>query len=302
MPIHSELFQEAGRCSYSQAWAPIMTQDGEFINRGSLVIMASETLGQPLYTELVGNCLDFESQLSWLDKSFKQRGAPTELLVPTEELAEALRPRCPNSQILVEAAPPALRAIRNEMMPPEMEYALYSPLQMLGQRKALELYRSGAEFLARELWRTYRDDQVFRFISDGKEYGVIVGGSTRFQDSGVTISPSIKEAIRHSEQPKACFGAGGPAVIDHRDLNFLVEQRIQLPRQKHPMFVLDLKDKKGSLKDLRWLLRTLPEMARTGTPRIQDGKRRLEWTDQCVKPGRAGLFPAYWDPRTVRAS
>ncbi|MBS2036973.1 hypothetical protein JST97_18425 [bacterium] len=295
MPIHTDVFAEAGRCSYSQTWAPTLTQDGEFLNRGSLVLMVSESRGQPLYSELVGSRLDFESQLSWLDKCFKQRGVPPELLVPNQQLAEALATRCPNSQILVDAAPPELLAIREQMMPAEMEYALYSPLQMLGQSKALELYRSGANFLAQEIWRIYRDDQIFRFISQGQEYGLTVGGSSRFQDSGVMIFSSLKEAARHSNPPLACFGAGGPATLHHRDLNFLMEHEIILPRQKHPMFVLNLRDKKGSLRDLRWLLQTLPELARSGRPLAEDGKRRLEWTDLRVKSGRSGLFPAYWD-------
>jgi len=294
MPTHTEIFTKAGRCSYSQTWVPTLVHDGDFLNRGSLAVLASETLQQALFTEVLPQPLDFDSQISWLDKCFKQNGAPAEILVPTEKMAEVLALRCPGSQIVVDASPPVLVQLRNLLFPPEMEYALYSIVRMLGERKALDLYLDAEDFLHLELWRTFKDDEIFRFTSHGREYGVTVGGSTRFQDSGVSIYSSVKDTIKHTNPPKAAFGPGGPAVVHYQDLNFLARHEIQLPRQKHPMFVLDRKDKSGSLKDLRWLLQHLPELARTGQDSFECGKRRLERTDLRIKEGRAGLFPAYW--------
>ena len=299
MPTHTEIYTKAGRCSYSQTWVPTLVPDGAFLNRGSLAVLASETLQQPLFTEVLPQPLDFDSQISWLDKCFKQQGAPAEILVPTEKLAEALAPRCPASQIVVDPSPPVLVQLRNLLFPPEMEFSLYSIVRMMGEKKALDLYLDAEDFLHLELWKSIQDDEVFRFTSRGREYGVLVGGSTRFQDSGVAIYSSVKETIKHTTPPKAAFGPGGPATLHHQDLNFLVRHEVQLPRQKHPMFVLDLKDKNGSLKDLRWLLQQLPELARTGEKVVESGKRRLERTDLRVKEGRSGLFPAYWDESRV---
>ena len=299
MPTHTEIFTKAGRCSYSQTWLPTLVPDGAFLNRGSLAVLASETLQQPLFTEVLPQPLDFDSQISWLDKCFKQHGAPAELLVPHQKLAEALAARCPGSQIVVEPSPPVLMQLRNLLFPPEMEYALYSIVRMVGERKALELYLDAEDFLQLELWRSIQDDEIFRFTSHGREYGVVVGGSTRFQDSGVSIYPTLKETVKHTKPPMAAFGPGGPATVHYQDLNFLARHEVQLPRQKHPMFVLDMKDKNGSLKDLRWLLRQLPELVRTGQASLESGKRRLERTNLRVKEGRAGLFPAYWDHSQV---
>jgi len=59
-PTHTEIFTKAGRCSYSQTWVPTLVPDGAFLNRGSLAVLASETLQQPLFTEVLPQPLDFD--------------------------------------------------------------------------------------------------------------------------------------------------------------------------------------------------------------------------------------------------
>ncbi|MBX3171757.1 MAG: hypothetical protein KF760_30380 [Candidatus Eremiobacteraeota bacterium] len=300
MPTHTELFHEAGVCSYSQSWTPIWRPGAEEVTRGCLAILVSETNQQPVFTEVVAQPLDFDSQIAWLDKCFKQAGAPTQLLVPTEALAEVLRPRCPNSEIFVDPAPRHHGWIRESLWPADAEAVPFSILAMLGEKKARELYVDCEHFLVLEPWNTIKDDEVFRFTSHGKEYGVVVGGSTRFQDGGISVFASVKTAIKQSSPPISWFGPGNALVVHYRDLNFLdrcnirIPQRL-LPRLKFPMITPDKRDRRTSLKDLRFLVRQLPEMLHTGKKLLEEGKRRLEWTELRIKKGRAGLFPAYWD-------
>ena len=298
MPTHTDLYLAAGVCSYSQSWSPLWLQGPE-ITRGSLLMLASETRQQPLYTETVPEPLDFDSQIAWLDKCFKQAGAPTQLLVPSQELAEALRARCPRSEIVVESSPPHHGWIREAYVPFEAENVPFSVVRMLGEKKAGELYAQSDRFLRLELWKNIQDDEIFRFQSGRREFGVVVGGSTRFQDNGISIYSSVKEAMKHSQPPVVCFGPGNPCLVHYQDLNFLERRQIRipqlLPRLKAPMFMLDPKDRRQSLKDLNWLMRHLPELASSGASLTEAGKRRLERTDLRVKPGRAGLFPAFWD-------
>ncbi len=299
MPTHTELFHLAGVCSYSQSWTPIWRPGEEEITRGCLVILASETNQQPVFTEVVAQPLDFDSQIAWLDKCFKQEGAPVQMLVPTEEFAEVLRRRCPNSEIFVDPAPRHHGWIREALWPADAECIPYSILDLLGEKKARELYLDCEHFLVLEPWNTIKDHEVFRLTSHGKEYGVVVGGSTRFQDGGISVFASVKEAMKQSVPPVTCFGPGNPLLVHYQDLNFLERSNIRipqrLPRLKFPMIHLDKKDRHASLKDLRFLLRQLPEMVRTGKKLLEGGKRRLEWTNVRIKEGRAGLFPAYWD-------
>ena len=299
MPTHTDLYLAAGVCSYSQSWSPLWLQGPE-ITRGSLLMLASETRQQPLYTETVMQPLDFDSQISWLDKCFKQDGAPTQLLVPSQQLAEALRPRCPRSEILVDPSPRHHGWIREAYVPFEAENVPFSVVRILGEKKARELYAESDRFLRMELWKNIQDDEIFRYQSGRREFGVQVGGSTRFQDNGISIYASVKEAMKHSQPPLSCFGPGNPCLVHYQDLNFLERSEIRipqlLPRLKFPMFTLDPKERRQSLKDLHWLMRRLPDLA-AGGKQVEDGKRRLERTDVRVKPGRAGLFPAFWDKR-----
>lgn len=299
MPTHTDLFTQAGICSYSQSWSPIWRPGEDEITRGVLIMLASESKRQALFTEFVAQPLDFDSQIAWLDKCFKQEGAPPQLLVPSEELAVALRLRCPNSEIVVEKAPYYHGRIRETLWPADTEAVPYSILSMLGEKKARELYLSCEHFLVTEPWNTIQDDEVFRFTSHRKEYGVVVGGSTRFQDAGIAIFASVKDALKQNEPPISCFGPGNALLVHYQDLNFLdrcnirIPQRL-LPRLKFPMLTLEARDRRSSLKDLRFLLRQLPELVRTGRTLADDGKRRLERTNLRIKEGRAGLFPAYW--------
>lgn len=306
MPTHTELFPEAGVCSYSQSWTPVWRPGKDEITRGCLVILVSETNQQPVFTEVVPQPLDFDSQIAWLDKCFKQVGAPTRLLVPSEAFAEVLRPRCPNSEVLVDPAPRHHEWIRESLWPADAECIPYSILATLGERKAREFYLDCEHFLVLQPWNTIQDDEIFRFTSHGKEFGVVVGGSTRFQDGGISIFASVKAAIKQNDPPLSCFGPGNALLVHYRDLNFLDRCNIRipqrLPRLKFPMLTLDLKDRRSALKDMRFLLRQLPEMVRTGKRLVEEGKRRLEATEVRIKEGRAGLFPAHWDQGTKWAA
>lgn len=300
MPVHTDLYHIAGICSYSQTWAPVWYPGKEEISRGSLVMLASETNFQPVCTELVPFPLDFDSQISWMDKCFKQTGAPVELWLPDERFAEAMSPRCPNSRILVMPESRQHHWIREGLWPADAETVPHSPLQMLGERKAREFYLACEHFLVQQVHQRIQDDEIFRFTSEDREYGVVVGGSTRFQDAGVAIYSSLKLTAKQTEPPLTCFGPGSALTVHYRDLNFLEHNKIRipqmlLPRVKFPMVLLQSKNKQAALKDLRFLLRNLPEMAATGSKLVEQGKRRLERTDLRVKAGRAGQFPAYWD-------
>lgn len=303
MPIHTDLYLAAGLCSFSQTWSPLWYPGSEELTRGSLLMLASETHRQPLFTEVVPHPLDFDSQIAWLDKSFKQHGAPAHLLVCNEELVSALTPRCPNSIINVNLCPPHHRKLCEGMWPPASEKVPYSILALLGEKAAREFYLDCEHFLVQELWRQIQDDEVFRLTRGSKEYGVLVGGSTRFQDYGISIFSSVKEAVKQKEQPQSCFGPGNALTVHYQDLNFLDDCKIRipqlLPRLKFPMVFLDKKDRLAALKDLGFLMRRLPEMARTGEREAEEGKRRLQRTESRVKQGRAGLFPAYWDKWSV---
>lgn len=299
MPTHTQIFTKAGICSYSQSWSPIW-RPGEEVTRGVLILLASESNQQPVFTEVVAQPLDFESQIAWLDKCFKQEGAPPCLLVPSESFAEVLRTRCPNSEIVVEPAPQHHGWIREALWPAEAEAVPYSIVRLLGEKKARELYLECEHFLVQEPWTTIQDDEIFRLTSDGREYGVVVGGSTRFQDGGISVFKSLKEAIKQNNPPVSCFGPGNALLVHYKDLNFLdrcnirMPQRL-LPRLKFPMLALDRRDYRSSLKDLRFLIRQLPQLGRSGQKLVEDGKRRLERTHLRIKEGRAGLFPARWD-------
>ncbi|MBN9414184.1 hypothetical protein ABS71_18455 [bacterium SCN 62-11] len=298
MPIFNEIYEKAGVCSFSQSWSPIWYPGTEECTRGCLVILASETHQQPLFTEVVPVPLDLDGQLAWLDKSFKQHGAPAELLVNSEELALALRLRCPHSTIAVDPSPRHHARIRESMWPPASEMVPFSVVGLLGERKAREFYADCERFLRLELWRQIQDDEILRFSRGSKEFGVVVGGSTRFQDSGISLFASLKDAAKQN-QPVTCFGPGNALLVHYHDLNFLEACQIRipqlLPRLKFPMVCLDKKDRLSALKDLIFLVRELPALVGTGKKSAEQGKRRLERTETRVKSGRAGLFPAYWD-------
>lgn len=297
MLTHTEIYTAAGVCSFSQSWSPLWVPGAEECTRGCLVILTSETHQQPLFTELVPLPLDLDSQVAWLDKSFKQHGAPSELLVGSQELAEAMRPRCPNSTITVDPSPRHHNEVREALWPASAEVVPVSVLSLLGETKAREFYLDCEKFLTLELWRQVQDDEIFLFTRGKRDYGVVVGGSTRFQDSGISIFPSVKDAVKQN-LPLTCFGPGNALLVHYRDLNFLDACKIRipqlLPRLKFPMVCLDMKDPLAALKDLRFLVRELPALVRDGG-KVQDGKRRLQRGEARVKAGRAGLFPAYWD-------
>lgn len=274
-----------GRCSFWQSWSPGMIFDGQYMVRPVQLILLSESLGQPLCAETMARKPNFEEVLGFFEKCFASReGAPPELVVPSEQLADRLRGLCPDTRIVMRSEDSSVPRFW------PTDHVPYSVLATLGERKALRAYRRGVQFLESEIWREFSDEEVVSFTCGQQQFGLLVTGRSRWQEMGFTLYPGLKQASR-MKRPLAAFGPGNSLLVHYADLNFLDQHGMAMPRDKYPMFAFFGVDA-GFLKEMSWLLEHLPEFIRSRQT-VKGDKRRLELTRVRVEPGLVGREP--WD-------